>query len=357
MIETAMLLPSEPLLRGVAYVALVLAGLIVLVMLQVLLLSALSTRRQRRRKAFYALWRPQLALASIDDESCPLSPSPQGGYRLWWLMLWNRMQRQLRGAAVQRLNGLLRRHGLQDYALQLLQHRGVRGRLVALETLRYLADVAHWSSVQPLARHGNSFVSLAAAHALVAIDPDRAMRWLLPQAMGRNDWSSQRVAGLCQQAGPAAVTGPLLDALERAGPTQMPALVPLLACAEPAQVAPGARHCLEQDVTCDLAAALRVLAELGDPRDRPQLIAAFADIDPDVRLAAVQALRRLASAEDAEVLLPMLADPSWWVRQETADALVSLPRTSIEQVQALLPRVEDAYGRQALQRALATRGL
>lgn len=335
-------------------IAVALALLTLLLMLQVLVLSEVSARQQGRRRAFDALWLPRLASTALaEPEHDAMHAAPRGRERLWLLMLWNRTQRQLRGAARERLNALLVALGLERYALDLLQHRGKRGRLVALSTLRNLADPAHWARVEPLVRADDGFLSLAAAEALVAMDPARAMKLLLPLASQRLDWGVQRVATLCLQAGPAAVTPPLLRELERGG-HGAERLTELLAWAKPVRVAPWSRRTLDSGANArQRRAALHALGELRDPADRPRMLAALADEDSDVRLSALQALRRQASAQDTDLLLAQLADRSWWVRQEAANALVALPGATRDSVQALLPRVHDRYGHDALQRALA----
>ncbi|GAB2518472.1 HEAT repeat domain-containing protein [Lysobacter humi (ex Lee et al. 2017)] len=349
-------LPPDPALRLAAWTALGLAAVTLAVLLQVLAVSALATRERRRREAFERRWRPRLAQASITGDAVIDLPAPRGRQRLWWLMLWNRMQRQLRGQAGDRLNALLRALGLDGYALRLLRRPGVRGRLVALETLRHLGDDAHWRAVAPVVEAGNPFVALAAAHALIDIDPPRAMRRLLPVALRRDDWGGQRLASLCRHAGREAVTPALLDALDGADPARTARLRPLLAAADPARIAPWARDCMRGDPDPrNRQAAVQALGELTDPRDHALLAAMLVDDDPGVRLAAVDALARQGRADDVDVLVPLLADRSWWVRRRAADTLVALPRISEAQLQALVPAIEDRYGREALARALAER--
>lgn len=349
-------LPGDPALRLASQIAIGLALVTVLVMVQVVLISAWARRERRARDAFNLEWRPRLALASLDPTTFPETVRLRGKRRLWWLMLWNRVQRQLRGDASDRLNAVLRGTGLLDYAVSLLTRAGVRRRLVALETVRHVRDFDHWRYVEPLVATGNSFVALAAAEALVAMNPEEAMKRLIPLALKRKDWGRQRVVALCRSAGAAAVTPPLLEQLERGSPEDVSRLVPMLGCADAARVAPWARTCaLEDPDAHDRQAAIRALDELQDPRDRDLFIQAFGDEDPGVRQAAVAALARQARADDVDVLVPLLSDRSWWVRRIAADTLATLPRVSEVQLQALLPSIEDRYGREALERALAER--
>lgn len=354
-------LPADPVLRLAAQSALALATVTLAVLVQVLAVSALAARQRRRREAFNAAWRPALAVAGLADDALDAVtlaslPEPVRGRRLWWLMLWNRMQRQLRGASTQRLNRVLHRLGLEPQVRRLLRGRGVRARLVALEAARHLGDPAHWGSIAPQLHARNPFVSLAAAHALVAIDAARAMRLVMPLATTRADWGVPRIAALCQQAGRDAVTPPLLEALDASDAAGLDRLVPLLRHAEPRGVAPWARACLAHDPEPrHRAGAVQSLGELRDPRDRDALVRALDDEDATVRLVAVEALRARLGADDAALLMPRLADRSWWVRRAAADTLVELPRVDEAMLADWLGGIDDRYGREALQRALDER--
>ncbi|QNP39564.1 HEAT repeat domain-containing protein [Lysobacter solisilvae (ex Woo and Kim 2020)] len=347
-------LPAQPALRVAAIAAAVLAATTVAVMLYVLALSQLALRRGRRYAVFAAHWRPLLAQAGL-DELDPLPTRPSRGEELWFLLLWMTMQRSLRGSARDRLNALLRRLGLADRVVALLRGATtrVRKRLVALNAMRHLADPAHWDDIAPLLPHPNRFIALAAAEALVATDAARAMALLLPMAATRRDWSTRQLENLARLAGPDALTPVLLRLLADDNAHERN-LLPLLEYATPASTAAWARRTLDRaGDTDERRASLRVLGALRDPTDRPRILAGLHDADPDLRLVAVQALRRQAGREDIPVLLHMLADASWWVRQETADALATLPGLDAGEVEALLDRVDDRYGHDALQRAIA----
>ena len=356
-------LPEDPALRLALYIAMALALLTLAVMAQVLVLAELATRREARRQAFIAAWRPHLAAWSMVPDTDSLPAAPHGRReRLWFLLLWSRMQRQLRGTARERLNELLGRLGMLGPVLGLLDSRAVHRRLVALSCLRYLGDAEQWPAVLPLLDSRNAAVSLAAAQALVAMDPAHAMQRIIPRMEERRDWALPRLEALCQQAGRQAVSEPLLAQLSTSQGS-IGRAVGLLAWAEPGQAAPWARRFLAElpaDVQAldDEArdAALRSLGELRDPRDRELLMAYLDSESPALRLAALAALRRQAGADDVALFTPLLADPNWWVRQAAADALVALPGVDVATLTTLLETLADRYGQDALRRAMAEGG-
>lgn len=345
--------PQDRMLQLALQAALALSALTLLVMLQVLLLGELARRRAARRQQFNERWRPLFALCSLGESLPDPLPALPRRQRLWFLLQWNRTQLQLRGSARERMNRALVALGMDRHALELLRGR-VRSKLIGLTCLRHLAEPAHWDAVQPLLFSRNASVSLASAYTLIAMQPARAMQLILPAAAARTDWALPRLAGLCQQAGEEAVTEPLLAALADPMIAGRERLIALLPHGAPRQVAPWARAQLDEGAAAEhQQVALRCLAELGDPRDRPRLLPALAHSDPDVRLHALQALGRQARGDDAELFLPLLADRNWGVRQAAADGLARLPGASPEGLQALLASVPDRYGQDALRRAIA----
>lgn len=349
--------PEARPLQIAAVCALVLAAAILLAQFCVLLLSAFVRYQEHRRDAFNALWRPRMGAASIDGGTWPDMPAPRSGrQRLWWLMLWNRMQRQLRGDSKIGLNRLIRLLGMQKQAVRALHGRGTMRKLVALETFRHLAEPDFWGDVEPHCRARNPFVVISAAHALVAMDPDRAIRLVLRMAIERDNWGIQRLGGLCKACGSIAITPALLDALNLAKPADAARIAPLVVYANPVKLAGWARTSLARERDrCIRIAAIGVLAELGDPRDHDRIVAGLRDEDRDVRLAAIKALRRQAGTGDVDLLLSMLGDTSWWVRRETADTLAAMPGLGIDPFPALLQRVDDRFGRDELTRAFNDR--
>ena len=69
---------------------------------------------------------------------------------------------------------------------------------------------------------------------------------------------------------------------------------------------------------------LWALGRLGDPRGFAAVAAAVDDPDPEVRLAAIQALRDLGDPRAVPLLTRTLADPEWMIREWAARGLESI---------------------------------
>lgn len=349
-------LPTDTIVRYALYAALGLAAITLLMMFQVLLLSELAMRRERRRQAFNTQWRPIFAQWSLGAEPDGPLPAIPRGQRLWFLLQWNRTQLQLRGSARERMNAALRALGMQTLALSLLEG-GAQSRLIGLGCLQHLGDAEHWAPVERLTLHRNPIVVLAALQTLTAIDPARAMSLMLELARHRRDLALPRLASLCQQAGPAAFTPALIQVLlgpDEALRVRMAALLPW---SEPRVVAPWARHHIDfGGSSAQIRYSLQCLGELADPADRPRLIAMFDDRRSHVRQAALNAFAHVAEREDAALITPLLQDESWGVRQAAADTLVALPGMDPSQLDQLMKETSDRYGQDALRRAIAEAG-
>ncbi len=350
---------GDPVLRIAVYSVMALASVTLLMMLNVLVLSELATRRERRRAAFTQLWRPVLTAWSIGEyEKFPPLTQKRQEERLWLLLMWVSLQRQLRGSTKEKLNAFFNHLVMDDYVVALLGSRKVHRRLLALTCLRYVGEERHWVSVAPLVMSSNAIESLAAAQVLVAMNPARAMQFLVPFYMQRRDWAYLRFKSLCKQAGRTAAGPPLLTALQQGSPMR---IVALLEWVLPAKAAGWARRCLHQTPVsvemskeqCDaVCASLRCLAELHDRQDRELLINALDHPLPQVRAEAVVAFKRQANSDDEAQFIRVLSDSNWWVRQAAADALVALPGIEAHHLSALYEGLQDRYGRDALRRAM-----
>lgn len=350
--------PEHPLLHVTALIVLAITAVTVLTMFYVLMFSARARRAQRSRLLFDKVWRPRMAAASIEEAIPDMRAPRRARERLWWLMLWNRMQRQLRGQSRVRLNAMLRFLGMERHAGRLLRGLNVRHRLVALEALRHLGDEGWWPSVAPLCRNRNRYIGLAAAHALLEMDPRRGLAFALEVARARDDWSARQLADLCHSAGVEPCTAVLLEALDKADAAAMVTLAGLVEFADPGAMQTWAQRMLAGEAhAAVLHAALKVLGELGDPRDHGRIAAYLQHGDARLRLAALRALRKQARRSDIPHFMVCLIDRAFSIRSEAAEAIATVPGLTAQEAARILSRIEDPYGRDQLKRALNARNI
>lgn len=321
--------------------------LTLLLTLQIVQLRVALRRRERLAAGAVAKWRPLLNQAIVGEE--PALPQLAARERLPFLHLWAHLQGSLRGDAAESLNRVARRLGVDTLARTMLA-RGARDeRLLAALVLGHLRDRAAWDQLLPLARIGDSALSLTALWALVRVDPQAAADYLTPLFVEREDWALSHVAGILQQA-----AGPVALVLARLLPQLSEERLPrALRIAESLRVPlPGGAlaGALRSNSPAVVVAALRGVIAPDSIEDVRRLVA---HEDWQVRVQAARALGRIGEREDAARLTALLADPQWWVRYRAAQALRELPllsRADLEEVRASLT---DRFALDMLDQVLA----
>lgn len=340
---------SDPLLAAAYYSALAALGASLLLVAAVLALRWRTRAAAAATSRIQAHWRVRFAAVAVGDGAAPSRPHRREARAV--LELWNQTAANLKGTSRERLAAFGVRCGFAEAAGALVRRRGVADRLLGLATLGQLADRSRFEDVKALAADPSAAVSLAAARALIRIDPAESLAALLPQILDREDWPVSRLAEALREGAPEAVAGLIALALERAPARDLRRLLALARIAPPQRIAPQVRAIL--GATRDPETLIAALKLVADPRDaalvRPQL----EHPQWQVRVAAVRALGRIASEDDLLPLAAALADPSWWVRQRAADAIVSLPYLDAAQLADLHARAPDRFAADALARAMA----
>lgn len=344
---------SELILRVALLTGLGAVFVALLVFLGVVVLRARLVRTQRRRAAFNARWRPVLARAALDDDGAvpmELPPLPQRDRRLF-LVEWNIFHDLLRGTAGERLNRLARRLDIGDYALRLIKGRSLTDRMLAAVTLGHLRDLNAWDLLLEMLDNENTLISLVSARALISIDPAAAIPLVLPVIRDREDWSTVRVADLFMEAGAAAVSGPLEEAIVTCPPEQVPKLIAVL----PEAARPVSQRIISRllrEPTDDRIKSI-CLRILENPRDLPVVRELTAHARWHVRMNAAVVLGRLGLPQDRDTLVGLLSDPEWWVRYRAAQALEAMPFLGRQELAQIREEVEDEFARDILEHVLA----
>lgn len=320
--------------------------------LQVLMLRGLAVRRRGAHAAVIERWRPRLLQAAASGEAAV--PAPLAAReREPLLLLWNRLQDGLRGRAHDSLNAWAVSMGLADLARRYAsQQRGAR-RLLGLRTLGHLGRPEDWERLAALLADPRSQVSLAAARALLRVDPGKAAPLVLDQFLARTDWPVPQLGTLLREAGADAIGFALAERLLENPPAQQVRLLPLARVTE----APGRGSVIEAvlAIATEPAVLSATLQQVHGPASRPRVQALCAHADWQVRSYAALALGRLGDARDRPLLVRLLSDREWWVRYRAASALLDLPGVDAVAAEALAAALTDRFARDILAQVRAER--
>lgn len=323
-------------------------AIVILMLITIVTLRVALVMRERRERRVRARWRPILA-QSI--EGLPATVPRIGRLDLYMVLyLWNSLHESLRGEAKEQINKLALVTGIYLIVRKLLSGRGLRGRLIALSTLGHLQDKTCWKEIVALARDPHPVVSIVAARALLMIDKNAALPLLMPLIVERLDWPVARVAGMLKEAGPDAVSAPLIDALAHADEQQVQRLVSYFRVIHIDQAALAIRNILATyDNPNLIAACLKVMA---NPRDLDVVRKHVEHPSWFVRVAVAHALGRVGRMEDVDALLKLLGDREWWVRYRAAQALIALPFLAKKDLAAIAECLNDRFARDILKQAV-----
>jgi len=351
-------------LRIVQSVAIFLFALTLLMLIVVLLMRGALVLRERRRQKFLAVWQPILVKA-VDIATTDL---PQLARRdlSEFLVLWNHLQESLLDEAKDHLNQVGRALNIQQAALRLLRHGNLRERLLAIVTLGQLRERAAWDELLAIARREGVLLSLAAARALVMIDPPGAVPELIPLLMTRADWPASRVSNVLQTAGADVISDQIAnaalksafaegsqpaDAEGQRAPHDPAQLVRYLELAYNVSALPAARTIAELSHDPEvLAASLRLLKSA---EDLPVVRNCLAHEDFRVRVQAAVAMGSIGEAEDEELLVPLLSDTEWWVRYRAAQSLAQLPHMQESRLKTIQAAQPNPFARDILAQVMA----
>jgi HEAT repeat protein len=310
---------------------------------------------EARRRAFVARWRPALAAIALDGGGPCLESLPRLDRRDFGLFLqeWIAIHEALDKESCRGLEALSRRLRVGESAGRMLRDARLESRLLGTIALGHVGGGQQWDALLAETESHNLTLSLAAARALVRLDAERAVAALMPVIERRADWPHTRIWPLLEEAGPAAVTGPLIAAIRRAGPEQQARLTRFLPLADEAAAGELVRALLGSTASDEVVAScLRVV---DDPQELPTVRRLASHPRWHVRMLAARALGRLGERNDEALLASMLADPEWWVRYRAAQALVALPWMRRERAAAIRDALTDRFARDAMEQAIAER--
>ncbi|HSD18991.1 MAG TPA: HEAT repeat domain-containing protein [Anaeromyxobacter sp.] len=317
--------------------------------LQVLRMRRRLARRKRRAEAVIATWRPLLfeVVAGGSPRLPPLASAEEDAFLLLWLQLLD----AIRGAPRANLAAVGETVGAHALAHRRIRGTDAVGRILALRTLGYLrrpddrAEVLRWLD------DPRAYVSLAAARALVHLDPDGSADDILPRLATRTDWPIPLFASVLEETSRSR-----LSARFRALCGELPApilvrVLPLASLVDAPIVDEILSWLLDPERDPEvLAAALR---HVRGPALLPAVRRTAVHERWSVRVQAAAALGRVGEPADGELLLQMTRDPEWWVRYRAAQALAAGPFAAPEEIVARAAHLRDRFARDMVRQVLA----
>lgn len=315
----------DRLLNGAFWFAIALICGSICLMLIVLWLHARNLRRHRRVDSMMTTWNAALERTWRGEACCIPVAEKQNAVEMlqMWCDAWETSSRSENAKLLmpQVWSVVTRRAGLDRLARELLKHGDAPEQVVGARLLGFLGDSSAKSRLKALCSDEDCDVSLAAAMALLRIDPSFAGAFV-ERLLTRSDWIAPHVERIvCENA--RAFGANFVIAVRDADAARMRRIlevVPLLGHDVVRAVATYALEKPRHDVE-NVPAALRALRLFVDPADIPLLQRLAEDPIAEVRAQAVNALGEVDHPRAEALLVARLNDPDSWVRRRAAEAL------------------------------------
>ena len=340
------------------YSSLIAGSMTVLLFLWVVILRSRLLVQQRRHKAFLDQWRPLLTQVALsedqtgDDRDLVMPELPKSSL-MYFLNEWNVLHDVLRGSAGLRLNTVARQLGVDTAVWKLLNHGRLSDKLIAIATLGHLVESSAWDRIEELLHSHHTLISLMAAKALINIDADRAVPLILPLVTRREDWAAARVSSLLREAGPAATSRPLQQAILDGTPEEAAKLIGFLPTVHRSIAAKVVHEVLQRTVDDRVTSVCLRVAD--SPLELPQVRHLVNHPRWHIRMRAASVLGRIGYRQDKRLLERLLCDPEWWVRYRAAQALTGLPFIEQKELDRIRQRLDDRYARDMMDQVMAER--
>lgn len=317
--------------------------------LYVLALRRWTEARERARERFVATWRP-LMLDQLVGGS-PALPAVRPEDEESFLLLWIQLLDGVRGEAGARLVPIAEAAGARRMVRSRIRGRPALGRLLALRALGYLRDPADYEEVLRHLDEPRSYLCLAAARALVHIDPRRAPGDVLQQLVERTDWPIPMFSSVLAEADVARLSALLREILPELPVEPLVRLLPLVGIAEASAGESILRGLLAPDGNPEVLCA--ALKRVSTQSLAPLVRDACDHASWAVRTQAAAALGRLGAPADRGTLARLLGDREWWVRYRAAQALLSGRFGGAEEIRTLAGGRRDRFARDIVEHVLA----
>ena len=335
-------------------IALALTAVLFLYSIGLRLAHILHDRKQRQlRDRWWPIFSAATLAGNRVSKDRPILPRAKPPASV--LREWCRFRSYVRGDCCSALEALATEMGLLSVAQKLFRRGSFRHQLLGAQALGFLKDRTSWSSIGERLDHPNLSMSITAATALVAIDPEKAITQILPLAARRQNWPRNHVGRLLHLAGPRIASDNLCRAIAEADNDTACFLLQFYETAHVSRIdSLVAQLLITRSNPRLLSAALKAVrghlpAEIVERCARHKVWF--------VRMQTANLLGRFGRREDYRLLEPMLCDKEWWVRYRAAQAITRLPFLGPNSLRKLRDRQTDRFGQEIMVQALAEAGL
>lgn len=323
-----------------------------LLLLLMIIIRLIQTVREEQNKHFVAVWSPIMA-SCIEEVPVDHPPLLKFNY-INFLMQWNMFMDSLRGQSRQGLIKLARDTGMDQVAVKLLGKRSEFERTIGAMSVGNLGEASQWEVLLDMAENNVGLSGQVAARALARIDPLASVPILVPLFIKRKEWPESRVVLILKDMEPNAVSIHVAAAMFTAPADQLPRLLRLLPFIDRGIALQVLSDVLARNTEPEvLTACLAGIKTLGDYQNI-DLVKQYLNHEAwTVRVQAVNALGLLASQEDLPLLVDRLADPNWWVRYRSAQAICNAPFVGMNKLEDLRDNHPDRYARNIMAQVMA----
>ncbi len=330
---------SDPTVNVTALVAVTLFLLSLGCLFGGLLLRFLRLQREHSSQRLEDVWRPMCFAAMVDDLSpdqlTPISRSDALMFSEIWLDCIDRVRGDSAYAGLIKLAQLL---NLRDAMRPALRSRHMDRQLLALQVLGFLQD----DKALPLARKyldsSYPLLSLAAAKALMEIDPLTATP-LIMDRLETPGWPLGRISQLLKLAPPPILRQHLAEHLDHESAEHMANLLLVFHTLADSEFDHAARRVLQR-FPGHLGILRQVFRLNNDPSMLPLVKFGCHHEDDEARVVALESLGRIGSYADQDILLEHLRTDGWRQQQAAARALIKLPGMNAVRAQEILATLE-----------------
>lgn len=330
-------------------VALALQGVSLLTLFTTIFIRLNLVISEKRKKQCYQIWHPFIA-ASLSQLPEQL-PKLKKKHIKYFVILWNYYFFSIKGTDQENLILLAKKLNIHQWALKAIKTKFSKKQLMAIVTLGNMHEKEGISFLIKLSLHRNDFLALSALQSLLKIDAQTYSPYFIELMMKNHDWPLPQIVVILKQIGADLFSKPLADAILVAPEKIKIKYIVLFDLVHIHEAFGAIKTLFETEKNPEILST--TLATLKNP-----LCIEFAKNNLNhsewfVRLQAVKAIGRLGTKADVNLLIPLLADQSWWVRYRSAEAIAKLPTMTQSFLEEIRKNQTDKFASDMLTQIIA----